>query len=252
MKKYLPYVNYIAAGAGVLGALLRRWTLSGGADGRGLYPAGHPGWICYLALISAALIAIFLMTRKCGEASDWASNFPGGILPALGHVLAAGGIGLHSVSQLQSTGTLHFLSCWLGFFAAAALLVLAWQNFQKKPPMSMAYLLPCLYFGLQLFLLGRTFSTETQLLRFLPQLLAMGASALASYQFWGFAVGLGNREKSLFWSLSAACLCLSAAPDAHVMYALVGLWHLLSHCALTVAPIAPEQPPEAPEEKTEE
>lgn len=252
MKKYLPYVNYIAAGAGVLGALLRRWTLSGGTDGRGLYPAGHPGWICYLVLISAALIAIFLTTRKCGEAPDWEPNFLGGIFPALGHVLAAVGIGLHSVSQLQGTGILQFLSCWLGFFTAAALVVLAWQHFQKKAPMSMAYLLPCLYFGLQLFLLGRAFSTETQLLRFLPQLLAMGASALASYQLWGFAVGLGSREKSLFWSLSAACLCLSAAPDAHVIYILVGLWHLLSHCALAVAPTLPEQPPEAPEAETQE
>lgn len=252
MKKYLPYVNYVAAGAGVLGALLRRWVLSVGADGRGLYPAAHPGWVGYLVLISAALIGIYLITRKCDEASDWASNFPGGIFPALGHVLAAGGIGLHSVSQLQATGTLHFLSCWLGFFTAAALLVLAWQHFQRKAPMSMAYLLPCLYFSLQLFLLGRAFSTETQLLRFLPQLLAMGASALASYQLWGFAVGLGSREKGLYWSLSAACLCLSAAPDAHVMYALVGLWHLLSHCALTLAPAPLEQSPETPAEETGE
>lgn len=252
MKKYLPYVNYVAAGAGVLGGLLRRWALSGGADGRGLYPAGHPGWIGYLALISAALIGIYLITRKCGETPDWAPNFPGGIFPALGHVLAAGGIGLHSVSQLQATETLPLLACWLGFFTAAALLTLAWQCFQGKAPMSMAYLLPCLYFALQLFLLGRVFSTETQLLRFLPQLLAMGASALAGYQLWGFAVGLGSREKSLFWSLSAACLCLSAAPGAHVMYALVGLWHLLSHCALTLAPAPSEQSPEIPEEETGE
>ena len=85
---------------------------------------------------------------------------------------------------------------------------------------------------------------------FLPQAAALTASALASYQLWGFAADCGDRRKSLFWSLTAGCLCLAAAPGAHVMYAAVGLWHLLSHCALTLLP--EEIIEECPEESSEE
>ena len=51
MKKLYPYFNFIVAGFGIAGALLRMWLLSAGTDARGLYPANHPGWIGYLILI---------------------------------------------------------------------------------------------------------------------------------------------------------------------------------------------------------
>lgn len=232
MKKYLPYADYLAAGAGILAALLRQWLLVTGMDSKGLYPAAHPGWIGYLLVMVAAIALFFLLTRTCSDSTGWENNFPTGSFPILGQMAAACGIVIYCLPLLQSDG-MGLICSILGLFAAGALLVLSWQRFQQKPPFAPAYLLPCLFFALQLFLLGKQYGTETQLLCFLPQFLACAASALASYELMGFAAEAGNRRKSLFLSLSAAALCFAAAPGAHWMYAAVGLWHLLGHCTLS-------------------
>lgn len=241
MKKYLPYANYLAAAAGVLGALLRQWTLVVGPDSKGLYPAAHPGWIGYLVVMLAAAAVLFLMTRGCEKTG--ASLSPG-FFPLLGQGVAACGVLLYSLPLLRLGGTLNLLGGLLGLCAAGALAILAWQQFQKKEPFAPAYLLICLFFALQLFLVSKQFGTETQLLRFLPQVLALGVSALAAYERMGVGARCGNRAKDLFWSLIATALCFAAAPGAHWMYAAVGLWHLLGHCNLAepTAEVTDQQP----------
>ena len=232
MKKYLPYANYLAAGAGVLAALLRQWTLVAGTDAKGLYPAAHPGQIGYLVVMTLAIAAFFLLTRHCKDGSDWKRDFPTGPLPILGQLAAACGIAIYSLPLLQSH-RIGMICGILGFCATGALLVLSWQRFQQKPPFAPAYLIPCLFFALQLFLLGKQYSAESQLLCFLPRFLACAASTLSSYERMGMAAEAGNRRKSLFLSLSAAALCFAATPGAHWMYAAVGLWHLLDLCNFT-------------------
>jgi hypothetical protein len=242
MKKYLPYANYLAAGAGVLAALLRQWTLVAGTDAKGLYPAAHPGQIGYLVVMTLAIAAFFLLTRHCKDGSDWKRDFPTGPLPILGQLAAACGIAIYSLPLLQSH-RIGMICGILGFCATGALLVLSWQRFQQKPPFAPAYLIPCLFFALQLFLLGKTHGNETQLLRILPQVLAFALSALASYELTGFGLGIGNRSRSLLWSLCAASLCFAAVPGGNLFFLGLGLWHLLSHCSLTEP--AEEEPQEA-------
>lgn len=249
MKKYLPYANYLAAGAGVLAALLRQWTLVAGQDETGLYPAAHPGWIGYLLVMAAAVVVIYLITRDCGKNTTGQPLFPVGIFPILGQLAAACGIVIYCLPLLQGS-RIELICSILGLCAAGALLVLSWQRFQQKPPFAPAYLLPCLFFALLLFRLGRQYGTETQLLCFLPQFLACAASALASYELMGCCAEDGSRKKSLFWSLSAAALCFAATPGASWMYTAVGLWHLLGHCTLT-EPAAEESKEEIVEETEE-
>lgn len=237
MKKYLPYADYLAAGAGVLGALLRQWSLSAGPDGRGLYPAAHPGWIGCLVVVTAAVAVLFLMTRKPTENRAWAPNFPAHAPVVLGHAAAACALAAHSLSLLASDGLLSGVVGLLALASAVALAAVAVRQSQKKAPPALAYLLPCLFFCLRLFLLGKEHSTQTQLQLILPQFIATAASALASYQLWGFSVDAGNRARGLFWSLSAAVLCFAAAPGGHWVYAALGLWHLLGRCA----PDAPQE-----------
>ncbi len=246
MKKLYPYADYLVAAAGVAGAALRHWLLSAGTDGRGLYPAAHPGWVLYLVLTGAVLVLIWFLTRQPGKNPHWQPNFPQGILPGLGLAAAGCGIALYSISRLGTLGLLNTAACWAGFFAAAALLLLGWQRFRGQAGVSMAYLVPCLFLALLLFCMGKDFRAEPEILRYLPQLLAVSASALACYQLWGFGVDLGSREKSLFWSFAAAYLCLAAAPGQSVLYVGLALWHLLGHCTL----ILPPEPPEAATEET--
>ncbi|MBO7185103.1 MAG: hypothetical protein J6V34_04805 [Oscillospiraceae bacterium] len=252
MKKYFPYINYIVAAAGALGAVLRFWLLSAGCDEKGLCPADHPGWIGYLILTAAVLVLVYLMTRNVEEDPTWLRNFPQptqrdsdvswhlsfakSCFRAAGYALAAIGILFYGLTFHYGESTFQSILYWGAFVCGATLLLTAAQSFTGKVPVSLAYPVICAYLALLLFTLGKDFSDEPEMLRFLPQLFALAASALAAYQLWGFAVGCGNRKKSLFWSLTAAYLCLAAAPGNHPMFATLGAWHLLSHPVLLLPP----------------
>ena len=94
MKKHLNLAPFLAAAAGVAGALLRSWLLKAGTDDRGLYPSGHPGWIGYVILSVAMIVGLYLLTREAEAAPPafppqamrwlpWASSFSAKTAPAL-------------------------------------------------------------------------------------------------------------------------------------------------------------------------
>ena len=257
MKKYLQYANYFVVASGVMGAFLLKNLLRAGEDAQGLYPAAHSGWIGYLALTVATLAILWFVTRKPEIDPTWQRNYPKNtaqrVFCCAGYALAAAGVGIYGRSVIPST-LFAQLSYWGSFVCMAALLVLAVQHFAGKAPFALLHPVIFLYFVLQMFLRGRANASEPEFLRYLPQMFALGASALAGYQLWGFAVDCGNREKSLFWSLSACYLCLAAAAYEPALFAGLGLWHLLSHPTLTLPPVEMEEIPEAeePEEIIEE
>ena len=253
MKKYLQYANYFVAASGVMGAFLLKSLLRVGEDAKGLYPDAHPGWIGYLALTIVTLAILWFATRNPETDPTWQRNYPQNtpqrILFCAGYVLAAVGIGIYGKSILPNT-LLNQVSYWGSFGCMAALLVLAAQYGAGKAPLAPLHMVPCLYLMLQLMMLCKENAAETEILRFLPQMLALAASVLASYQLWGFAADCGDREKSLFWSLSATHLCLAAAAGGNLLFAGLALWHLLSHPLLVLPPVENEEIPEA--EETEE
>ena len=250
MKKIYSYANYFVAAAGVLSALLRAWVFSTGTDFNGLYPGGHPGWIGYVVITLALLAGLVLLSRTEEQDSTWQRNFPRPtILQGAGYALAGVGVLVYGLSLSANADLLQQASYWSCFLCGAALLMLSAQAFFHKPPVALAYPVICLYFALQVFVIGKDFGAEPELLRFLPQLFAVAASALAAYQLWGFSVGMGNRQKSLFWSWCAAYFCLAAAPGNHIVFITLGLWHLLSHPVLHLPPV--EEPEPIPEEIAE-
>jgi hypothetical protein len=258
MKKYLKLSPFCAAAAGVLGALLRSWLLHAGTDERGLYPSGHPGWIGYAVLSVAMVAAFWLLTREAEQEPAWLRNFsndfPRPAITGAGYALAAVGIGLHTRTLLPGPNIINLFTYWCGFACVAALLVTGVLIFIGKKPFSMIFAVPCVYFAALMFLVSQQFRGEPELLRYLPQVVALACCALAGYQLWGFAADCGNRSASLFWSFCAIYFCLAAAPGNSVLYPLLGLWQLLSHCAPILpaeaesdiwedsAEIAPEEP----------
>ena len=250
MKKIYPYMNYIVAAAGVASALMRNWALSAGTDRNGLYPAGHPGWIGYILVSLALLAGAFLLSRTAEADGSWQRNFPRPtIFRGAGYALAAIGVLLYGLNLSATGDFLQTAIYWGSFLCGAALLLLSAQVFFEKTPLFLAYPVICLYFALQVFAIGKDFGAEPEMLRFLPQLFAVAASALASYQLWGFSAQMGNRQKSLFWSWCAAYFCLAAAPGNHMVFIALGLWHLLSHPVLSLPPV--EEAGSTPEETTE-
>ena len=244
MMKYLRYARYVVLGTGALGLLLRLWLLQTGTDARGLYPAGHISQILLL-LMTLATLAFLLLTRSTGTGGHFASNFPKSVLTAAGNWVTA--LLLVWVNLPLLTGQSDVLSRIggiLGLFAALALGLVGWHRLQGKQLVVPAHVLPCLYFLVLTFGLARQFGSEPELIRFLPQFLAVAASALASYQLWGFDVGAGNRRKSLFWSLTAGYFSLVAIPGGGLLYLALAVWHLTGHCALQGQPLRVAEPAE--------
>ena len=244
MMKYLRYARYVVLGSGGIGLLLRLWLMKLGTDARGLYPAGHVSQILLL-LVTLATLAFLLLTRSTGTGGHFASNFPKSVLSAAGNWLTALVLAWVNLPLLTvQSDVLGRIAGSLGLFAAIALGMVGGHRLKGKQPVLPAHVLPCLYFLALTFRLAREFGSEPELIRFLPQFLAVATSAVASYQLWGFDVGAGNRRKSLFWSLTAGYFSLVAIPGGGLIYAALALWHLTGHCALQGQPYRAAEPAE--------
>lgn len=237
MKKYLRYADVIVLFAGALGLLLRLIMRLGGTDDRGLYPAHHPAWII-LCLFSIAVVAVlWLVTRQVGADNRYQKNFPASLPGAIGTALAAVGIAVTAIDAFGSE-VLEILVGILGLCSAAVLLLAAWHRRLGKKPPFLCHALPAVFFALRIFLLGKDLGDEPEYSRFLFEMLASLALVPACYQFWGFDVDLGKRNKCLFWSLTAAYLCIVAivGMENWLLYLTCGAWLLTSTCSLQYLP----------------
>ncbi len=255
MKKYLPFAHYIAAGLGGIALALRLWMLSGGTDDRGLYP-DHFTWplVCIISL--GAVVFFWLLSRQADPVRPYRENFPASILGAAGHLAAALALAITGLGLFGSA----LLSAILALLAAAALALGGYLRYLGKRPPCLVHAVPTAFFALQLFTLGKDVGAEPETHLFLFPFLATVALMLASYQLWGIDVKEGNRQKSLFWSLTAGYLCLVAIPSSGLLYLGCGLWMLTNLCSLMPerqrreAPVepAPEVAAEPVPEETEQ
>lgn len=251
MKKYLRYADVLTLFLGVVGLLLHLLLKLGGTDERGLYPAHHPAWIglCVLSLLVVAVL--FLITKQAGTEDRYAPNFSRSVPGAVGCGLAAVGVLVTAVDTL-STDVLSLVVAVLGMAGAAGLAVAAYCRAVGKKPHFACFAALCGFFALRVFLLGRVLGAEPEACRYLFELLASLAMAPACYYLWGFAVDLGNRSKSLFWSLTAAYICMVAVlyRESWLLHASCAVFLLSNLCPLQIMDKLPE-PAEAEESSPE-
>ncbi len=256
MMYFLPGAKYLAPILGAIAMVLRMLMLLGGTDDRGLYPEFHPAWIalCILSLLVSA--GFFLLSRSTDPRRAYRRNFPASVPGAFGHLAGAAGMAITAIIQWKAP-----IGPYLGILGILSALCLAlggWLRLQGKKPGFYVHMVPCLYFALRIFATGRMLGAEPELSRYLFSFLATLACMMASYHLWGFDVGLGNRHSSLFWSLSAAYLCMAAVPGGNDGILFIGttIWLLTNLCTLTPrktrrpAPVreAPIPAPAHPEE----
>ncbi|MBE6978283.1 MAG: hypothetical protein E7438_06565 [Ruminococcaceae bacterium] len=239
MKKFLRYADIITLLAASLGLLLQAWIFRGGTDENGLYPAGHPAWILTWILSAAVLIFIWLLTRQVGNNRSYKDNFPPSLLACLGHICAAFAIGQTAIQQMTNGALwLDTLAGIAGLLSAPALLYGAYCRFTGKQPFFICYMLPCVFFALYVFYLGREVGGEPETVRYLVRFFATLALIPACYQIWGFCVGSGERTHCLFWCFLAGYLCIVSVPSGGhgTMYLLLGIWMLTGPCVLKYLP----------------
>lgn len=249
MKKIPTVSKIVALVLGLCGGALYGVVLSVGTDEAGLYPANHPCWIGYLVVCALAVPILLCLTHGVGTCADAPKN---GTARRIVRVFAALALLFSSVSELSADNSIFdTLVCLLG--AVAALAMMPWERFlpTSKYRRELSYALPCAYFVIRMFCLILRFRGEPELLRFLPQVLAMPAAAIACYHLWGRTVGLDSEKKRLFWQCLGATLCLACACAAPWTYPL-GIWLLAEPSDPVVPRVSVQEPTEeAPEEVSE-
>lgn len=228
MKKFLRYSHLLTLLCGILGMLLMVWLRAGGPDEKGLYPARHPAWTLLGILTTVILVCLWLLSSKAGNHRGHRTNFPPSPMAAIGYVLAGSSMICASLSLLENAQMLEMLTAILGLLSCCALFYGGFCRFNgTRSPISL-HALPCLFFTLQLFCLGKSLGAETQISVYLYPFLSTLTSIPACYWLWSFEVDQGNRSQCLFWCMAAAYCNLVACigSEQWMVYVSVALWLL--------------------------
>lgn len=225
MKKILSYADICVAIAGIGGAALRQWMLSGGTDDHGLYPASHPGWIGLLILGAVVLGFSVYISR---QDSPIPARHP--LFHTVGAFIAAVGLGFFGVTHLSGITLIAKMAAVLSIISAIALALWGAFRLPGKAAPGWSHALPCLTFALFMLLEAQTASHTSQLSRYILQLAAFGAGSIAFYQQWGFDVQQGSEKACLFWRLTALYFCLVAIPGANgLLFGCCAVYFLEGH-----------------------
>ena len=261
MKKLLRFADSFVLFAAIIGCALRMWFNNTALDGKGLYNMAHPAWILLCILSVGAVVFFWLLSRQAGDDNRYKVNFPRSILGGAAYILLAVVLGYTGVMDLLAAAGLLEKIAAIGSMLSAIMLAAAGiERFSGNRPAAMLHMIPTLYLGVRMFLLSRAFGAEPQTYVFLFTFLAALTLIPAFLGLWGFDVRMGNRQRSIFWSLTAAYFCLLATFDSgiswvvHLLFALclLGNTCALEHLAKPVPqePVDEEQAPAVMDEIT--
>ena len=216
MKKILTpdYLPFLTLTGGLLGFLCRFRTFGAGPNSEALYTPQPVAWTL-LWLVSALTVAgIVLGCRGMVTGTLHEHSYPRSLTSAIGTV--AGAVGILSVSlPLLTAGAdrLSLIGGILGTLSGVCLFVVAVLRHQGKQPHFLLHTPACLFLAVHLFVTCRGWSDLSQLGLFLIPFLALTTLMLASHRKVTFDVDLGDRKNSVFWSLTAAYLCIVSMAD---------------------------------------
>lgn len=254
MKKFINpnLLTLIVPFLGIVGFLLRLWTIGPGPDADGLYPPQTLAWVL-LAVVSVLTLAVILLgSLNLTKTGSYEHSYPKSLLGAIGCILGAAGIFICAFKSMDPTNqVLDNITVVLGFLSGACMLATAYFRFTGKKCPFIFHTIVSVYLAIRAFNRCRLWSNEPQIGIFLFGFLASLSLMLAMYQRATFDVDLGKRSKSLFWSLMSVYLCLVALPGDQEMlfYGGMALWLMTNLCSTNPVPKAPA--PEVEPEVTE-
>lgn len=248
MKKFLrpdllPFLTLIG---GLVGFLLRLWTLGSGPDAEALYAPQPVAWVLLWAVSILVLALIRWQAGRLRVDGTHADCYPASPTAAVGNVLAAVGILVPSLDMILSGyDVLSTAGGVLGVLSAVCLIPVAVARYQGKQPWFLLHFPPCLFLAMRIFDQCRDWSGHSQLGVFLIPFLALIFLLVAAHQKTTFDVGLGVRKKSVFWSLSSAYLCIVSLADQDDMlfFGCMAIWMITDLCTLRPlkAPVPAEE-----------
>lgn len=241
MRKYFSPTKLpiFAAGAGLLGMLLRFWLLADGIDRDGLLICTHPANIIGWILTALAVGLIFFGTRRLLSAAKYEFNFPASGIGGIAIALGALGILVCAITTLGSKQDALALACGiLGLICAIILGYTAWCRWKGKRYSVVFHGMVCLFFMIFLLCRYRSWSANPQLQDYCFQLLGGVCLLIGTYHRTCFDGNTGNRRSLSLFRLLAVYFCLLAIPGTKdwFFYLTGALWSLGDLCSLVPMP----------------
>lgn len=234
---------------GLLGFLLRLWTLSGGTDKENLHIPVPAAWIALWIVTALVPLLIIYITKPLADPVKYNLNFPASPVSAVGTLCGALAVSLAGVRSFSnSTDVLMLITGLLGMASGVVLLMAGYARLKGMRVNFLYHGIPCLFMALHIFNQCKQWSNVPHSSPFLFGFLCQICAMLAVYQLCAFDVDMGKRRASLFWSLMSVYFCLVALPTADnlIFCGCIAVWMLTNLCSLRPAkkrkPAAQEAP----------
>lgn len=206
----LPILTALCAGLGLLCLCVRQWLMSTGIDSKGLLKAGHPGTLISLLLLGIVVCVLCLSLKE-----RQVYHFSPTPLSAVSMLFFAIGCGYAAWKLLSSRAqTLSLVAGILGAVSALCALLLAFALYRKLR------LHPFVYCPLVLFLMFflvcryQQWSGESELQRYLFQLLSVISLMFTAYHRAALESDRKGIRPYLLMSRGAIFFCIAAIPGA--------------------------------------
>lgn len=209
------------------GALLRLRQLNMGFDAVGLPSGEGLGALAVLCVAALALFALVAVQKekKSSFAENFGASLPAVILavPAAGLLLAGNLMALMEQSPMATpmSQMLTRVTSILGIVTALCFVGAAAGQYQKKKASAAVYLLPVVYYILQMIFNFKGWSTDPVILDYCFKLFALIAVMLAVFHVGGFALDMGKRRISVFFCLTGVFFSAVSLVDGGMTHMLV-------------------------------
>lgn len=232
MKRKLDRVPVVLATVivAVLALVLRHVQLRTALDAAGHMMAGAGKgpltWVCLSFVVLAAVYSMFLKPAKTMENCT-------AMLPAVGTLAAAFLMALGSASmwhadRLIALGGLITAVCWV---------IVALKRQQGMETSAVLFMLPALFYAMELIVEFRDWSRDPQILDYCFELFARICVMCATFHLGGFSFAKGRRKLTAFFCLCGVVFSATAMAGgslgamltafAAAVWLLANLWLLL-------------------------
>lgn len=197
-------------------------------DGRLLAEAGR-GSLTWVCLIFGVLVLVRCIFLKKG--TDLAIGSPAVSILTLvaAFLMAMGSASLLRENTVLGLGGLAAAVCWV---------VVALQRMQKMQPHALCFMLPSLYYAVDLIINFRNWSRDPLIIDYCFELFALICIMCATFHLGGFSLKLGKRRRTAFFCLCGILFSAVSMAGADMMnmmsylgaalWLLSNLWLLLS------------------------
>lgn len=241
MKRFLALLKpsdlpFVSLCSGLLTLIVRLWLMIMGTDEQGLLPTGSLPDVLSWMLVAITVGLLIAGVSQLQGTVQYSRSARKSLFAAVSMVVVAICFCLTSMLDLFSEpDTVSLVSAWMGFLAAAALLLLAWGRFKGVAFNMVFHGLVCVYLMLHLVSHYRLWSSSPHLQSYGFELLAIVFVMLACYHRAAADAGHGDRRAYAFFSLAALFFCIAAIPSTDNIAFFLGcaVWMYFTPCRLS-------------------